>query len=80
MPDTAKYVGRPTMWGNPFKGPDAVERYREALDNLRQEQLDQLLAPLAGLSLVCWCPLVDKDGKPVPCHADILLTYANSEK
>ncbi len=76
MPDKrhAKYVGRPTIWGNPFKGPDAVERYREALDNLGQEQLDQLLAPLAGLHLLCWCPL-DRE-----CHADILLAYANFEK
>lgn len=74
MPDKwhAKYVGRPTMWGNPFKGADAVERYRAALDQLGQEQLDTLLAPLAGLHLICWCPL-DR-----PCHADVLLEYANA--
>jgi len=23
------YVGRPSKWGNPFTGPDAVERYRQ---------------------------------------------------
>lgn len=80
MPDNAKYVGRPTVWGNPFQGSAAVERYRAALDNLRQEQLDQLLAPLAGLHLVCWCPLVDKDGNRVPCHADVLLEFANASR
>lgn len=74
MPDKrqAKYVGRPTMWGNPFKGPDAVERYRLALDQLGQEQLETLLVPLRGLHLICWCPLSR------PCHADVLLEYANA--
>lgn len=33
---------------------------------------------LRGKDLVCWCPLVDKDGNPVPCHADILLEIANA--
>lgn len=32
---------------------------------------------LRGKNLACWCPLIDKDGKPVPCHADILLKIAN---
>lgn len=32
---------------------------------------------LRGKNLACWCPLVDKDGKPVPCHADVLLEIAN---
>lgn len=31
------------------------------------------LDPLRGHDLACWCPLVDKDGNPVPCHADVLL-------
>ncbi|GLZ09607.1 hypothetical protein Acsp03_70730 [Actinomadura sp. NBRC 104412] len=33
---------------------------------------------LAGRNLVCWCPLVDEHGIPVPCHADILLEIANA--
>jgi hypothetical protein len=37
------------------------------------------LAVLRGKDLACWCPLVDKDGKPVPCHADVLLELANRE-
>ncbi len=32
---------------------------------------------LAGHDLVCWCPLVDRDGNHVPCHADVLLEFAN---
>lgn len=32
---------------------------------------------LAGHDLMCWCPLVDDNGNPVPCHADVLLEIAN---
>lgn len=32
---------------------------------------------LRGKNLACWCPLIDKDGKCVSCHADILLEIAN---
>jgi len=31
MPKNAVYVGRPSKWGNPFTGPDAVEKYRQAV-------------------------------------------------
>ena len=33
---------------------------------------------LRGKNLACWCPLEDKDGQPVPCHADVLLEIANA--
>ena len=32
---------------------------------------------LRGHDLACWCPLVDQNGNPVPCHADVLLELAN---
>jgi|SRR5579863_734111 len=32
---------------------------------------------LCGKDLMCWCPLVDDAGQPVPCHADVLLEIAN---
>lgn len=35
------------------------------------------LGPLRGKNLACWCPLVDANGNPVPCHADVLLEIAN---
>lgn len=38
---------------------------------------DEIRAELAGHDLVCWCPLFDKDGNRVPCHADVLLELAN---
>ncbi len=36
------------------------------------------LEELRGKNLACWCPLKDKDGNQVPCHADILLDISNS--
>lgn len=35
------------------------------------------IEPLRGYDLVCWCPLADANGNPVPCHADVLLVEAN---
>ena len=32
---------------------------------------------LRGKDLCCWCPLVDSEGRPVPCHAHVLLEVAN---
>jgi uncharacterized protein DUF4326 len=108
MPEGAVYVGRPTIWGNPFavtrssdfhglpgswfvRGEDgsvhhpvhdtqtsarrrAVELY--ALELLRGSSLrisvEMVRAELAGRPLACWCP------RSEPCHADVLLTIANS--
>jgi hypothetical protein len=79
MPENAVYVGRPTIWGNPFtiydfKG-ELSEEYRRQLAVeayeawLRGELKDRphMLEPLKGKDLACWCPL-DK-----LCHADIIL-------
>jgi hypothetical protein len=32
---------------------------------------------LRGKNLACWCPLTDAQGRPGPCHANILLPAAN---
>lgn len=32
---------------------------------------------LRGKNLACWCPLTDRHGNYVPCHADVLLELAN---
>lgn len=83
VPSTAKYVGRPTMFGNLWRldimsREDAVATYEAAL--LAGEldfSPDDVRAILAGKDLVCWCDLFDKDGKRVLCHADVLLRVAN---
>lgn len=82
MPRDAVYVGRPSKWGNPIKlrgqsAEGAVSSYREWLRLFSPDQLREFLRPLYGHDLACWCPLVDKDGRPVPCHADVLLDLAN---
>lgn len=99
MPPGARYVGRPTVYGNPFvvlseeilvhdDGRDwwcpaetggarqaAVDMYRQwAVEHLDGERL---VADLAGRDLACWCPLTDAHGRPMPCHADVLLAIAN---
>jgi Domain of unknown function (DUF4326) len=89
MPPNCVYVGRPTKWGNPYivgcrltmdKTPmlpeEAVEHYRMLWPDSRQSEVR---AELRGKDLCCWCPLVDKDGNTVPCHADILLEIANAD-
>ena len=85
MPETAVYVGRPTRWGNPFRigpeddWPDFLTLYRSRLVALAPAELDDFLAPLRGFDLCCWCPLVNAQGVPHPCHADVLLELANRE-
>ena len=88
MPENTLYVGRPTRWGNPYKagerGPylvgyemtaeDAVELFEDRMKSLKRSgHLEELIAPLRGKDLACWCPLDH------PCHADVLLELANKE-
>lgn len=86
-PEGVVYVGRPTAWGNPWRvggkahgalGPlEAVAEYERALTSgaLKDRTgrpLAERLHELKGRDLACWCDL-DK-----PCHADVLLRYANA--
>lgn len=71
---TAVYIGRPSVWGNPFRiGKDGsreevVRRYEEYL--LGRPVLLARLSELRGRDLACWC-------SPLPCHGDVLLRLAN---
>jgi hypothetical protein len=92
MPEGAVYVGRPTYFGNLFKigvhtnaayggvlvrdHAHAVELFREYLEKNPIIAADAARS-LRGRDLVCWCPLVDAEGRAVPCHADVLLAIAN---
>lgn len=79
MPPNCIYVGRGSKWGNPFKiGIDGtrekcVERYRLLIEGniWTFPNKTEIQRVLKGKDLCCFCPL-DK-----PCHADILLKYAN---
>ena len=91
LPANTVSVTRPGKWGNPFKigGYDhfqeeittpqqAVNTY-ETIINLCGSPVtkDQIKKELKGKNLACFCPLVDKNGNHVFCHADILLKIAN---
>lgn len=83
VPTDAVYVGRPTVWGNPFthlahgKGikvatrEEAIRLYRDEVIGKNCLTMDEIRQHLRGKDLVCWCA-------PLPCHADILLEIANS--
>lgn len=84
VPAEAVYVGRPTLWGNPFSHlphtlarfqvgsrDEAVHRYEQML--LQNKALmDKAKRELKGKDLVCWCA-------PASCHADVLMRIANQE-
>jgi hypothetical protein len=111
MPEGAVYVGRPSLFGNPWVRKDAdrhhaagwrawcVERFRAEIKHwgllfdyaafgprrkagamsARYEAgefetfADIIRVELRGKDLACWCPLDQ------PCHADVLLEWANAE-
>lgn len=74
-PTGAVLVGRPTKWGNPFRGlPSSVDDFRRELLKKSPAELEQLLAPLRGKILMCWCKVGE------PCHADVLLELANAQE
>jgi hypothetical protein len=76
MPEGVVYVGRPSVYGNPFglavyKTPEAaVKGYRTYL-KMFPEMVTYIRKTLRGRDVACWCPL-DK-----PCHADVILEMAN---
>lgn len=64
------YIGRPSIWGNPFTiGKDGdretvIKKYRSWL--LTRPDLLAKIHELKGKTLGCWC-------KPAACHGDILI-------
>ncbi len=79
IPKDAIYVGRPSMWGNPFEMKKESDRdmvvlkFRNWLRTKgpKQDAINNSIKDLAGKDLVCWCA-------PKACHADVLLEIANS--
>ena len=82
MPANAIYVGRPTVWGNPYvvgsqlmngetlTAEKAIALYEQHLaDNFNERDIRHCLR---GKDLACWC------APDQPCHADVLLRIANS--
>ena len=87
MPEGAVYVGRPTIFGNPFTTASSVSRSHAVFlfrrwitgamgtgaGGLRRISLMSRLPELRGKDLACWCSL------DAPCHADVLLEIANGD-
>ena len=74
VPPDAVYVGRPTVWGNPFSKGSKTQniadfrRYAEK----RHAKDPSWLAPLKGKDLVCWCA-------PNGCHGDVILEILEND-
>ena len=89
MPENTVKVGRSTRWGNPWPigkwgpllryAPDAegaVGLFRQMLTDPQMRAAAGWptdLSRLRGKNLACWC----KPGEP--CHADVLLEFANTD-
>jgi len=64
------YIGRPSIWGNPFQiGRDGtrqevIAKYRKYITS--NPTLLAQLESLRGKTLACWC-------KPQACHGDVLI-------
>jgi hypothetical protein len=86
MPPNTVYVGRPTVWQNPYGLPGTnaliTETKREGAVRAHREMVAEecaalgrvpaYIAALRGKHLACWCRLDQ------PCHADTLLRVANA--
>jgi len=86
MPPNAKYIGRPTKWGNifdtntfPITLEQSLSRYESWIRDILKVD-SHFLDELKGKDLACWCPLKDKNGNPVACHADVILRLLNDDK
>jgi hypothetical protein len=71
------FIGRPSLWGNPFKiGRDGtreevIEKFRQYLKG--QPHLIEIAKEhLKGKVLGCYC-------KPLHCHGDVWLEVLNEE-
>ena len=74
IPPGAVYIGRPSVWGNPFvigkdgSRDDVIAKYEAWL--MTRPVLLAGLPQLRGKDLVCWC-------SPAGCHGDVLVRLAN---
>ena len=78
IPKDAVYIGRPSIWGNPFTiGKDGTREEVILKYDLwiatRPDLAEKARKELRGKDLVCWC-------SPKPCHGDSLLMIANAEE
>ena len=75
IPSWSVYIGRPSLWGNPFiigkdgSRDEVIEKYRVWIYN-QPDLIKKSKMQLKGKNLVCFC-------SPLPCHGHILRDIAN---
>lgn len=75
IPKDAVYIGRPSIWGNPYplfpgrSREEVIRKYKVYLDN-NPELKTKAKTELEGKDLVCFC-------SPLACHGDYLMQIAN---
>jgi len=78
VPGEWVYVGRPSIFGNPYSMKDNSQAERDRVcdmfdyDVANSPSLQKLALTLKGKNLVCYC-------YPKRCHAETWLKYANNE-
>lgn len=72
-PKDAVYIGRGSMYGNPYvigkhgTRSEVIAKYRKDLEDcLNESATQEALLALDGKDLVCFCT-------PLPCHGDVLI-------
>lgn len=76
IPDEAVYIGRPSVWGNPFViGKDGtrdevIAKYQTWLLT-KPKLIERARRELFGKDLICCCA-------PKACHGDVLMKVANT--
>ena len=69
------YIGRPSIWGNPFvigrdgTREEVIEKYRTYIISGAGRHLLASLPELVGKRLGCYCA-------PEACHGDVLVSLA----
>ena len=71
------FIGRPSLWGNPFKigihgdRNEVIEKFRELIKS-QPYLIEAAKEMLKGKTLGCHC-------KPLPCHGDVWCEILNEE-
>lgn len=83
-PDNCRCVTRPGVFGNPFRTANKFRKWLElavageplpanhTAEAVHMMRIADRIEELRGLDLACYCP------PGAPCHADVLIEYANS--
>ena len=74
IPHGAVYVGRPTVYGNPFSNGTKAQNIADFREYAQERIVKQphWLDRLKGKDVICWC-------SPAGCHGEVLIELANKD-